>query len=185
MKIKDAKNTSVFVIEEGEVKKVNLYNHVMEFAELTTSPRGVAPKMFIELVEVVFNGEDIVEEYANEYSDIRPEEYETNKDFETAILEEYVRSLDINIQFDRVTLTDFDFHKGYYTLNYYCISEWRVGGSKYSGGSGQWDKCYRTEDEADQALFDTFYNYDFAQCSYRDSVVYSTEEEALENLIIN
>lgn len=47
--VKEAKETTVYVINyKGEVEKTNLYDHVMESADKTTSPRGVMTRIFVE-----------------------------------------------------------------------------------------------------------------------------------------
>lgn len=44
-----ARNTPVFVISsEGTIEETNLYDHIAESAEKTTSPRGIMYKLFIE-----------------------------------------------------------------------------------------------------------------------------------------
>lgn len=56
-----ARDTKVFVINnyKNEVEETTLYDHVMESAEETTSPRGVMRKVFVEEVD---NGESIAYE---------------------------------------------------------------------------------------------------------------------------
>jgi hypothetical protein len=55
----EARNTKIFVIENGEVVETTLFNHVIESAEETTSPRGVMHKMFIDEIDVEeFDSED-------------------------------------------------------------------------------------------------------------------------------
>jgi hypothetical protein len=45
----EARNTIVFVLNyKGDIEQTNLYDHVVESAEKTTSPRGVMHKLFIE-----------------------------------------------------------------------------------------------------------------------------------------
>lgn len=44
----EARNTKIFVIENGQVVETTLFDHVCESAEETTSPRGVMHKLFVE-----------------------------------------------------------------------------------------------------------------------------------------
>lgn len=50
MKLQEAKDTTVFEIENGEVKEVNLYEKMQRSIDETTSPRGVEPRYFMEEV---------------------------------------------------------------------------------------------------------------------------------------
>lgn len=50
---KQAQEKQVFVINyRGLIEKTSLFEHVMESATEVTSPRGVAPKLFIEQIEI-------------------------------------------------------------------------------------------------------------------------------------
>ncbi len=45
--VKEAKDTTIFTIVNGEVVKNNLYDFVMESVDETTSPRGVEPRIHV------------------------------------------------------------------------------------------------------------------------------------------
>lgn len=47
-----AKDTTIFVIENGEVVETTIFVHVAGSARKTTSPRGVMYEMFVEEVEI-------------------------------------------------------------------------------------------------------------------------------------
>lgn len=51
MKANEAKQTKIWVIENGLPTETNLYDFVMESAEETTSPRGVCNKLHIREIE--------------------------------------------------------------------------------------------------------------------------------------
>lgn len=51
MKAKEAKQTKIWVMENGLPTETNLYDFVMESAEQTTSPRGVCNKLHIREIE--------------------------------------------------------------------------------------------------------------------------------------
>lgn len=180
MKIEDAKDTTVFVVESMEVAKVNLYDHIMVSQELTTSPKGVAPKMFVEEVMVEFFKDEVMDKYSESFNPLSADDFDSEKEFEKYVLDEYVKELNIEAQYHKMTLEDFNRSRDYYELTYYCISEWRIHGSRYVDGSKYWDMCYKTEQEANQALFDTVYQYSFSQDCSRDVQYFETEEEALD-----
>lgn len=52
MNLKEAQDTTVFVVEDNEIEEVNLYDFIMESVDETTTPRGVAPRDFIEEIEI-------------------------------------------------------------------------------------------------------------------------------------
>lgn len=56
-----ARDTKIFVINNytNKTEETTLYDHVMESAEKTTSPRGVERKLFIKEVDVEVKSEDI------------------------------------------------------------------------------------------------------------------------------
>jgi len=50
----EAKKTTVFVINcKGEIEETTLYDHVMESADRTTSPRGLMPVIFVEETTII------------------------------------------------------------------------------------------------------------------------------------
>ena len=63
-----AKDTIIYVIENGQVEATNLYDHVMASATQVTSPRGVWNQIFVEEVEVVpgINSDDYSDEITEE-----------------------------------------------------------------------------------------------------------------------
>lgn len=48
LKVNDAKETIIYFVKNNEVEESNLYDFVMESVDETTSPRGVAPRLFYE-----------------------------------------------------------------------------------------------------------------------------------------
>lgn len=57
-----ARDKKVFIInDKNEVEETTLYDHVVESAEMTTSPRGIEYKLFV--IEV----EDVIDEESNEH----------------------------------------------------------------------------------------------------------------------
>ena len=66
MKANEAKQTEIWVMENGLPTKTNLYDFVMESAEQTTSPRGVCNKLHIRPVEQVCSCVDEDGKYDND-----------------------------------------------------------------------------------------------------------------------
>lgn len=58
MKLQEAKETTVFEIEDGVIKEVNLYEKMQRSVDETTSPRGVEPVCFIREIESIIDAED-------------------------------------------------------------------------------------------------------------------------------
>lgn len=84
------RNTKVFVINyKNEVEETTLYDHVMESAEETTSPRGVMRKVFVEEVD---NGETIVFELRKWEANGRARTIDTYSTEEEAANELYTRT---------------------------------------------------------------------------------------------
>ena len=46
--LKEAQETKIFYIENGKIESTNLAYFVNESVDITTTPRGVAPRVFIE-----------------------------------------------------------------------------------------------------------------------------------------
>lgn len=63
----EARNTKIFVIENGEIVETTLFDHVAESAEETTSPRGVMHKVFVEGSQGVtyqhIDSKEIIDQY--------------------------------------------------------------------------------------------------------------------------
>lgn len=53
--VKEAKEISIFIIEDGEVVETNLYDHVMGSVDETTSPVGVMPRFHIRHGEMFYS----------------------------------------------------------------------------------------------------------------------------------
>lgn len=64
--VKAAKETTIFVINyNGDVEETNLYDHVMESADKTTSPRGVMTRIFVEEAQLDQEGNEVVSDFTN------------------------------------------------------------------------------------------------------------------------
>ena len=46
--VSEAKETIIYVIENGKPEEITLYSHIMASVDETTTPRGVAPRCFVE-----------------------------------------------------------------------------------------------------------------------------------------
>lgn len=88
----EAKNMAIFVIENGEVEKTNLFDHVMASATEVTSPRGIWNKIFVEEVEIekyrrLGTESSITEDEYNNLSEEEQENYESIGVFNYAVKE--------------------------------------------------------------------------------------------------
>lgn len=96
--IKEVQEQKVFVINyNGEVEQTTLYDHIMESVDTTTTPRGVAPRNFIEEGE---NGDFIISSWGVGGNNYTSGKYNSFNVFET--LEEAEQEL-----FDRTYKYDF------------------------------------------------------------------------------
>jgi len=74
---KEAKETTVFVFNyKGEIEKTNLFDHVMQSNDETTSPRGVEPIKFYEEVGDYFRYKQTGEDVDPEDEDVKGSDIE-------------------------------------------------------------------------------------------------------------
>lgn len=86
----EAKDMTIYVIENGDVEETNLYDHVMASATEVTSPIGVQNRIFVEVVEVegylkISAHQSITEGEYNDLSEQEQEGYESIGIFKYAI----------------------------------------------------------------------------------------------------
>jgi hypothetical protein len=161
--VEEAKATTIFVFsdyENCEIVETTLYDHVMESVDETTTPHGVAPRDFIEEVEIELFGDD----------------YDDKDDLERSI-----RRMDLSfMDTGRVTIDDFDYdeRRNTYYLKYYVISTWGVRGNNYKSGD-RWGSQYSTEESASDHLFNQTYEYDFQNDCNRNTMYFDSEEAAI------
>jgi len=162
MTIKEAQDCKVFIFsdyENCEIEETNLYDHVIQSVDETTTPNGVGPREFIEEVELHYDGD--------EHEDLK----------------EYIRMRGITFaDGHRLSLEDFDHDEKHdtYHLTYYVISTWGVRGNNYRSGD-TWGSQYLTEEDAENAIFNRVYEHDFPNDCNRSTTFFDTEEEAIED----
>lgn len=165
--VEGAKATIVFVFSDfknGEIVETTLYDHVMESVDETTTPRGVAPRDFIEEVEIYLSGDD----------------YDDEDD-----LERCIKRMDLSfMDTGRVTIDNFDYdeRRDTYYLKYYVISTWGVRGNNYKSGD-RWGSQYSTEEVAGDILFNQTYEYDFQNDCNRNTMYFDSKEEAIADWV--
>lgn len=177
--VKEARETTIFYInrEELKIETDSLYNFVIESEDETTTPRGIGPRDFIEEIETGFDVDEAIED-----THLNVEDYDTYEEFKKDVLFEKAREIQSELLLNRfLTIDNFSFDKknNYYQLNFWTISTWGVGGNNYKRGTD----FYPTEEEAEDALFDKTYEYDFCNDDQRDTRYFMNYEQAKEELI--
>lgn len=153
MTLHQAKETTVFEIQNGEVVERNLYEKMLDSLDETTTPRGVGPRMFIE--------EHTFEIDPNDFED------EDDIDAEFRSIESFAR---------RSTKEDFkELPNGTFFMKYWTISTWGVSGNNYRGGL----QTFLSEEEAEEQLFE-YLKIDYDKDWDNSCNCYFTREEALE-----
>src|SRR5699024_3680998 len=110
---------------------------------------------------------------------VEREDFESEVEFETEILKNHVENLHISLNnsLGSVPLEDFDFDGNVYSFTYYVVSNWGSGGNNYQNGKNDWNNCFRTEEQAEDSLFQRVVNYDFSKDVNRDSYYSYYREE--------
>jgi hypothetical protein len=156
-KIKQAKETVVFFINDGVVDQCTLYDKMLESRDETTTPRGVGPRLFIEKLSV----------------DVDEDDFEDDDNKEQAF----------HVEIGYKTTTKEDFEQGHrdglYVLTYFEIASWGHGGSNYQRLGV--DHRFLTEQEAEEELFE-YLEHDFENDWDNSSNIFYTREEAEEIL---
>ena len=119
---KQAREFQIYAIDEDGVYETNLYDFVMESVELTTSPRGVEPKLHVR------SNKHSVDNYGDE--------------------------------------------------PVYEVWDWGI--------NGQYQRkvdTFKTEEEAEDFVFQRVYQFDFLKDGGRDTQYFEVEEDAEEELI--
>jgi hypothetical protein len=62
--LNEAKEIEVFFIEDETIKTINLYEKMCESIDETTTPRGVAPRLFLETETIEIDPDDFDDEEA-------------------------------------------------------------------------------------------------------------------------
>jgi len=143
-----ARNTTVFIIEKGEVVETTLYDHVMKSAEWTTTRNGNGPVLFIR--------EQFGEFYKHEETGRLINE-DTYKGLDEAEQDEYVYAHDDVVAWQLIQWIN--------NGQNFVIIDW-----------------FKTEEDAEDALFNRIYDYDFLPDDQRDTDYWDTREEAEEAL---
>jgi hypothetical protein len=155
--LEQAKDTTVFYIDhKGEIQEGILYDRMAESTDITTTPRGVGPRLFLE-------------------------EKEYTVDINDAELEDLEDAFKVEIGFRKVSKEDFEeIGDGRYSLKYFVISSWGPNGNRYQKG-GPWDE-FLTEKEAEEQLFE-YLKVDFDKDWDNSCNIYYSREEAEEVLL--
>jgi len=156
--LNEAKEIEVFFIEDETIKTINLYEKMCESIDETTTPRGVAPRLFLE----------------TETIEIDPDDFDDDDDLESAFV--------VEIGLEKTSKEDFDLSPiGIYELEYHVISTWGFTGNRYQSGKDDWTHVFLREEDAQEKLFD-YLKRDFDKDSDNSCNVYYTIEEAQESL---
>jgi hypothetical protein len=155
--LEQAKDTTVFYIDhKGEIQEDILYDRMAESTDITTTPRGVGPRLFLE---------EIICEV-----DVTNTEFVDDEDV-----------FNIEVGFRRMSKEDFEeIGDGRYSLKYFVISSWGPSGNRYQKG-GPWDE-FLTEKEAEEQLFE-YLKIDFDKDWDNSCNIYYSREEAEEVLL--
>lgn len=177
--VKEAKETTIFYINREELKIENdsLYNFVIESEDETTTPRGIGPRYFIQEIETGFDVDEAIED-----THLDVEDYDTYEEFKQDVLFEKAREIQSDLLLNRFLKIDdfsFDEKNNYYQLVYWTISTWGVAGNNYKRGND----FYATEEEAEDALFDKTYEFDFNNDDQRDTSYFMSYEQAEKELL--
>lgn len=129
----EARNTTIFFIQDGHVESDTLFNFVTESAEEVTSPRGIWTKLFVEEMLAMV---DLPESHPD-YAEGENEQGEAVK---------------------------------------YGLFEWTGGHKKTL------IQTYDTKEAAEDEWYTRIYNYDFMSDDQRDTMYYSSTEEAEKEL---
>lgn len=157
MKLEEAKETTVFTIENNEIVEVNLYDKMSRSVDETTSPIGVCPRLFIEELTFELDSDDFDGE-------IPEEEFSFKVGTTKACKEDYEL-----------------LPNGIYELKYFVISSWGQLGNNYRSGAGSFDRSFMTEQEAEEKLFE-YLKVDFDADWDNSCGVYYYRDEAVEAL---
>lgn len=158
MKLEEAKETTVFTIENNEIVEVNLYDKMCKSLDETTTPRGVGGRLFVE----------------EESYTIDPNDYDDQEDLESEFTS--IEGAD-----GRSSKEDFELlPDGTYELKYYVISSWGCTGNKYSRGGG-WDRTFLTEEAVNERMFE-YLKVDFDADWDNSCGVYYDRDEAIQTL---
>lgn len=178
----------VYVINhDNEVEKTNLYDHVMESREETTTPKGVAPKYFVEKVEIFKDIDDLVQDF--ETSNSR-EDFTSEVQFNLAAINDYIDNFLYEIKEKHDDIAEYTPTREKFTLygdesisiEFYTISNWGVGGNSYSCGKHFSQYNHYTEEEAENYLFNLIMDDDFYNDCNRSTIYFDTRLEATEHL---
>jgi len=144
----EARETAIFIINSNqEIEETNLFDHVAESAEETTSPRGIMTKLFIEGLNGIlyksraFDNEIITEREYDKLDEEFQEEYqpigeaviawelrEWMPNGKSILLETYDSEEDVdNEWFDRTYKFDFLLDDQRDTMYWYTIEEAEAG----------------------------------------------------------
>ena len=163
--LKEAQETKIFYIKNGKIESTNLAYFVNESIDITTTPRGVSPRVFLEseIFEIDKSDFDSEEEFLNE---INSTQIYFADELRNACIDDF-----------------FEIKKDVFQLEYYVISSWGVGGNNYSSGKSHYSNVFLSEDKANDELFNRTYNYDFLPDDQRDTRYFYTEDEAFDALV--
>jgi len=161
-KIKEAKETKVFVIENNEVVETTYYDHVMVSEDITTTPNGVGGRKFVEEVELSLDKDDFDEEQNYLGNEIVPSFFKQRFN-------------------GKLNLGHFDNNQFSYDAIYYCISTWGANGNRFKSGRNGLD-IFLKEEDAEDFLFEQVENYNFNKDDQRDTRYFHSEEEAFSEL---
>lgn len=157
MNLSEAKEKTVFEIQGDKVIERNLYEKMYDSIDETTTPRGVAPRMFVEELEFV----------------VDPNDFDDEDDLESEF-----RS--IETRYRRTNKSDFkELPNGTFVLNYFTISNWGCTGNKYKNGSSDWTMTFLTQEEVDEEMFE-FLKRDYNADWDNSCNCYDTKDEAIE-----
>lgn len=161
MNLKEAKETTVFVINNGKINEENLYDKMRESLDETTTPNGVGSRVFIE----------------KETLTIDPDDYEDQEDLDSAF------SFEIGLE--KTKKEDFQLlPNGNYELEYFVISTWGCTGNNYSSGKNDWSRMFLKEEDAEEKMFE-YLKADFDNDFDNSSNCYYSEDDAIETLAEN
>jgi hypothetical protein len=174
-KIEEAQETTIFTLSNFnykndsldlkiEIEKNNYYDWVMESVDETTSPRGVAPRYFVQEEELQLDVDDFDEDG----------DYTGSEHIPSCLQDQYLQPL----------LSEFNKdNNGDYYRSYWVISTWGSRGNNYKSGKYDGNNTFVTEEEAANELFERIEKYDFENDCNRDTQYYMSEEEAQEAVL--
>lgn len=162
---KEAQETKIFYIQNGKIESINLADFISKSVDITTTPRGIAPRVFIE----------------DKTFEIDKGDFDSEEEFLDKINSTQIYFAD---ELRNACIDDFsEIHKDIFQLKYYVISSWGVGGNNYSSGESHFSNVFLSEDKANDELFNRIYKYDFLPDDQRDTRYFYTEKEANDVLV--